>query len=147
MASTNPTNPKSRKKKGASSDKESFLFAESVSDLKITKHTERSLRDELFNKFDPKEVVDAYEAQLGIRKQVNESGKKQKHRVKNIILNLGTEEDKTLMNKLFNDSKYKVIYFRDNWTVHGDYKAFVMYTEAVDEDAEENEEDTEENSE
>jgi hypothetical protein len=82
----------------------------------------RDLEAELFpNKRGPKEIIDEYEKEiLGVRpkeKPINE-------KIYNKVFNLGDEHDEKLVNELLNDKKrFRILMWKDTWTVHGHYMA------------------------
>ncbi len=115
------------------------IFEDKVSDISLVKpkagkgaknKPERNLKKELFGKKDVNEVIDAYENSLGYPK-------KQKQDVnlkyKNKIFTANNAEDTELLNELMNSKdRYTIVMWKDTWTVHGDYKVFIIYAENTD---------------
>lgn len=106
------------------------LFAD-LSDLRGSDVPEaRDLESELFNRRPIKEMVASIEKELGLN-----PGKKQKKNIKRHaeVLAPSREEDGAKLHKILNeDEKYRVAMWKDTWTVHGDYRVFVIYEEFID---------------
>ncbi len=106
-----------------------------VSDMGVsTRHgtrTDRKLADELMSKFDPTAVVDAYEESIGLKPKG--ANKAPKYFYRPTILEPEQPADKEKLTNLMNDPKYKIIVYKDSFSVRGDYKVFIIYGELVDE--------------
>lgn len=99
-----------------------------LSDLPVSKsqRRERNLQKELFGTRDPDKIIDEFERQLGYPKK----DEKPNYKYKNRIFNANHDVDQELMNELLNDKdKFEIILWKDTWTVHGDFKVFVIYAE------------------
>lgn len=90
---------------------------------------ERDLEAELFNRRSVKDMVTSFEKELGLA-----PGKKAKAIKRHAeILAPGREEDATKLNSILNDDgKYRIVMWKDTWTVHGDYRVFLIYEESID---------------
>lgn len=120
-------------KKIKTENHEQFTFKNKPSHLSNSEVPEpRDIEAELFpSKRGPKEVIDEYEREvLGVKpkeRPVNE-------KIYNKVFNLGDEHDEKLVNELLNDKKrFRIIMWKDTWTVHGHYMVFCIYAENVDE--------------
>jgi len=99
-----------------------------LSELPISKR-DRNIEQELFGKKAVDKIIDKYEQELGYPQKQ----KKEVYKYKNRIFSPSHSVDESLLNELLNDdgSKYKIIFWKDTWTVHGDFKIFVIYSEVV----------------
>ena len=90
---------------------------------------ERDLEAELFNRRSIKDMVTNMEKELGLS-----PGKKAKEVRRHVdILAPGREEDGQKLSRILNDDKtYRIIMWKDTWTVHGDFRVFLIYEEFVD---------------
>lgn len=90
---------------------------------------ERDLEAELFNKRSVKDMVTSFEKELGLA-----PGKKAKTvRRHSEILAPAREEDNARLTTILNeDSKYRIVMWKDTWTVHGDYRVFIIYEEFIE---------------
>ena len=113
-----------------------FAFKESTKDiskLPTFNFEERDLEQELFGRKGLRDKVDALETELGIKPRQQ---KILKSRRKNQTFVPSKDEDKELLDQLMNDEKFRIIVWKDTWTVQGDYKVFVIYEEYIaDEDS------------
>lgn len=108
---------------------EDFLTFSSVSDVRAnTTKEDRNLGNELYKKNWQDQTIDTFEKALGIRPKQKKVNLKYKTRV----FSPDYEKDASLLNELMNHPKYGIIYWKDNWTVEGLYKAFVIYSENMD---------------
>ena len=112
-------------------DREDFIFKGSLSELPLDPKTEEQIETSLFKNFKPKEMIDAYERQLGIT--VSEPSMP-KLRYKHIMLSPGVDEEEgALLDKLMNDPELYQIVNRDKyWTPRGELKIWIEYTENLD---------------
>lgn len=101
-----------------------------ISDKPISKKKKtRNLESELFGDKTPTELVDAFEQQLGYPTPE----KKETVRYKTKLFNINHELDKELLGQLLNDKdRYSIVMWKDTWTVHGDFKIFVIYSDKVE---------------
>jgi hypothetical protein len=108
------------------------IFSDTVSDLKISKiKKDRDLENELFGKKGIQEKIDALEESLGFGK--GEKIKSRNLKFHHKLLNPSHDEDEQLLNELLNDKyRFNIIMWKDTWTVHGEYKVFVIYSEDLD---------------
>lgn len=91
----------------------------------------RDLESELFNKKSIRDMVVSFEAELGIN-----PGKKNKKSIKRHaeVLAPGKDDDAIKLSSILNeDEKYRVLMWKDTWTVHGDYRVFLVYEEQLEE--------------
>ncbi len=90
---------------------------------------ERDLEAELFNKRSLRDMVTNMEKELGIS-----PGKKAKKARRHAeILAPGRESDGEKLSQILNDDlKYRIIMWKDTWTVHGDYRVFLVYEEQLE---------------
>ena len=103
---------------------EHFDFGSSAADLGITRS--RNIRSEVNNKsFDPEEVISAFEAAKGIAPR--QRTKFSNYLFKNIVLDPEQEKDREMLDTLLNDPRYIIQMYKDNWTVHGTYRLFLIY--------------------
>jgi len=122
------------------------LFRDQVSELSIDAFpapTDRDLEQELFGKKGVKEAIDAYENELGFGK--NQRDKKVNRRVYNRIFSPDDDDERKLLDELLNDQeRFQIIMMKDTWTVHGNYKVFVIYSENLDAKKDKKETDSDE---
>lgn len=91
---------------------------------------ERDLESELFNKRSIRDLVTNVERELGLNPN-NKKAKNVKRHCK--ILAPGRDDDAELMDKILNDDgKYRIMMWKDTWTVHGDYRIFLIYEEQLE---------------
>ena len=89
----------------------------------------RDLVDELFSMKNPNQIIDEYEKKMGYPQKQE----KIKVKFKNRVFTPTHADDQELLNELINDEdKYKIVMWKETWTVHGDYKIFIIYSERVD---------------
>lgn len=90
----------------------------------------RDLEAELFNKKSIREMVTNFERELGLN-----PGKKGKNTKRHaLILSPAKEDDSEKLAVILNDdAKYRIMMWKDTWTVHGDYRIFLIYEEIIDE--------------
>lgn len=91
---------------------------------------ERNLEAELFNKRSVRDLITNVERELGLN-----PGKKSK-KVKRHACTLAPnrEDDGAKLNKIINDdATYRILMWKDTWTVHGDYRVFLIYEEQLEE--------------
>lgn len=111
---------------------ESFIFSEQLSEINASTIPEptRDLEQELFGKKGIKEVIDVFEQEMGLGKPRET---KQNLKYYNRIFCPSADEDQELLNELLNDKdRYRIIMWDKTWTVHGDYRVFVVYSENLD---------------
>ncbi|RTL07619.1 hypothetical protein EKK58_00160 [Candidatus Dependentiae bacterium] len=90
---------------------------------------ERDLESELFNKRSIRDLVTNMERELGLTP--GKKGKKVKRHSR--IIAPGRDEDAEVLNGILNDdSKYRILMWKDTWTVHGDYRIFLIYEEQLE---------------
>ena len=91
---------------------------------------ERDLESELFNKRSIRDLVTNIERELGL----NPGGKKGKNvKRHNRIIAPGRDEDAEILTQILNDdAKYRILLWKDTWTVHGDYRIFLIYEEQLE---------------
>jgi hypothetical protein len=94
----------------------------------------RNLGKELFNKNWHQETIDSFEIASGI-KQPKKNEEIVQRKVK--VFCPEHEGDKNLMMQLMNSKNHRIVYYKDNFTPQGEYKAFVVYEEILKEDKEE----------
>jgi len=94
----------------------------------ITNKTDRDLAAELYKKNWQSNSIDSFEKSNGIVPRTE----KPNLRYKNRVFTPGYDEDSKLLNDLMNNPKFSIIYSKDNWTVDGQYKMFVIYAENMD---------------
>jgi disulfide oxidoreductase YuzD len=91
---------------------------------------ERDLAAELFNKRSIKDVVANIEKELGLNPQAKKAKNVKRH---NVIVSPSRDQDAELLDKILNnDDIYRIIMWKDTWTVHGDYRIFLIYEEQLD---------------
>lgn len=90
---------------------------------------ERDLESELFNKRSIRDLVTNVERELGLA-----PGKKSKQVKRHCrIVAPNKDDDAEILNTIINDdAKYKILMWKDTWTVHGDYRIFLIYEELVE---------------
>jgi hypothetical protein len=114
------------KKKLVSTDH--LTFTQISAEKNKDKPTERNLAEELYRKSWQNEKVDAFEKQMGIAP----GSKKPKLQYQSKVLSPEVPTERELLNKLMNSPKYAIIYWKDNWTPQGEYRAFIIYSENLD---------------
>lgn len=117
---------------------------DSVSDLPLRKKPVKNLEEELFGKKGVKEVIDEFEKAQGFTGNKPTAPTKLKYY--NKVFNVNRDDDRTLLNTLLNDTasgRFSIIMWEKNWTVHGDFKLFVIYSENLDFKKPEEDEDNE----
>lgn len=108
---------------------EDFLTFSNVSDIRSNLQSEdRNLAGELYKKNWQEKTIDNFEKTLGIAPKTA----KPKLSYKTRVFSPDYEKDAALLNELMNHPKYSIIYWKDNWTVEGLYKSFVIYSENLD---------------
>ena len=112
-------------------ERDDFIFNEVLSELPLELKGEDQIESALFKEFKPKEMIDAYERQLGISQP---DAPATKLRYKHIMLSPGVDElDAELLDKLMNDSElYQIVNRTQYWTPRGELKIFIEYTENLD---------------
>lgn len=91
---------------------------------------EKDLEQQLFGKKGVKEFIDQFERETGI---VPKKPDKQTVKYNNRVFSPTNEEDRKLLNELLNDrDRFGITMWKDSWTVHGDYRVFVLYYEILD---------------
>lgn len=113
-----------------SNNNDNFVFREQLSDIQNSSVPEptRDLEYELFGKKGLKSALDNLEQELGYGK----SKAVPKFKIYNKVFSANDDEDRELMNDLFNDPKFNIIRWEQTWTVHGDFKVFIIYSENLD---------------
>jgi len=102
---------------------EHYQFGAAADDrLKPKRNIQRELKNELL---DPEQEITAFEQAKGIIRKPKVS--MEDYEFNNIVLSPDGEKDKTLLNKLLNDSQYVITYWKDNWTPQGNYTMFIIY--------------------
>lgn len=89
----------------------------------------RELKKEILNKFDPEQVVDSFEQSVGIKKKQDTALNK---RIKPYLFNLKNQKDEENLEKLMNDPKYRITYWKDSFNQFGDFVVFCVYEENLD---------------
>jgi hypothetical protein len=105
-----------------------FLTFRSGSDIALEPIPNRDLTSEFGKKNWQSAKIDEFERSLGISPPKAEP----KLRFKSRVFTPEFEDDKNLLEELLNHPKYKVIYWKDNWTVNGSYKTYVVYSENLE---------------
>lgn len=107
------------------------LFGDSLSDIESSSiEPTRDLEKELFGKRQIKDLLTNFEQELGIAPG-NKKAKKIVRKAE--ILSPSKDEDAEKLNQILNeDAKYNIVMWKDTWTVHGDYRIFIIYEEAID---------------
>lgn len=90
---------------------------------------ERDLEAELFNKRSVRDLVTNVERELGLN-----PGKKNKNVKRHVrIVAPGRDDDAEVLGNILNDdAKYRILMWKDTWTVHGDYRIFLIYEEQLE---------------
>lgn len=102
-----------------------------ISDLRSSDiPPERDLESELFNKKSIRDLVTNVERELGL----NPGAKKAKNVKRHCrIIAPGRDDDAEILNRILNDdTKYRILMWKDTWTVHGDYRLFLIYEEQLE---------------
>ena len=116
--------------------RDTTLFENNPSDMKIQRFTERELKDELFSKKSTAEHIKALEKKMGYPQAKQEDTVKKKTAY--VLLEPETNDeqlpndDGAFLNKLLNDPKYRIIMYKDNFTVQGAYIVAIIYEELLD---------------
>lgn len=107
------------------------IFKDGLSDIHNSEIPEpRDLEAELFNKRTIKDLVTNLEQELGLSPGKKNSVIKKRHAV---VLAPSREEDGAKLSLILNDDKtYNIVMWKDTWTVHGDYRVFLIYEEFLD---------------
>ena len=106
-----------------------FLTFAGSSDFKEELSKEdRNLASELYKKNWQTETIDQFEKVMGFVPKT----KKPNLKFKNRVFDLDYDKDTTLLGEIMNHPKYSIIYWKDNWTMEGKYKAFIIYSENLD---------------
>lgn len=113
-------------------DSTDLAFKSTLSDLAgVDAGEARDLEAELFNRRSIKDMVTNLEKELGINPADRKKSKVIRHAE---ILAPGKDEDNEKLAMIINDDNtYKIIMWKDTWTMHGDYRVFVIYEEFLDE--------------
>ena len=128
------------KKKVKVENQEGFTFKNKPSHRSNTEIPEpRDIEKELFGKKGVDEVIDSFERDVMGFKPKN--AKPINERFYNRIFAVDDDTDRKLLNDLLNDGKrFRIIMWKDTWTVHGQYRVFCIYGENLDARPETNEE-------
>lgn len=97
----------------------------------IKKGKPREIEEELFKKSWQKKAVDSFEAKLGIpvKKETTPSNNTI---LKHKLFQMEYDKDGQLFNELMNSPKYKIIMMEKTWTVDGNFRMFVVYSDDLD---------------
>lgn len=86
--------------------------------------TEDEIRAQVFGDRSIGAKIASIEQSLGV------TPKAKKYKYMNALLSMNNKEDSDLLNLLLNDrEKYNVVGVEKTWTVEGDFRMFVIYTE------------------
>jgi hypothetical protein len=104
-------------------------FQRVASDTKLG--NQRQVEEELYKKSWQSAKIDDFEKKLGIPLPSNEPAKR------NVLVKTKTfimefDKDQALLTELLNSPKYKIIYWKDTWTVDGNYRIFAIYEDNLD---------------
>jgi len=107
------------------------MFSDELSEIQASSIREpRDLEAELFNKRTVKDLVTSFERELGLI-PANKKGKNIKRHA--CTLSPSKDQDSDTLDMLLNDdAKYRVVMWKDTWTVHGEFRVFVIYEELLD---------------
>ncbi len=105
------------------------LFNQVAPDLTRTGKPRR-VEEELSRKGWQEATIDNFEKQLGIFSSVDKAP--ENRIVKTRVFQLEYDKDAKLLTSLMNSPKHKILYWKDTWTVAGDYRVFAVYSELVD---------------
>lgn len=75
-------------------------------------------------------MVSSLEKELGL----NPSSKKNKNikRCAKLLSPAKDDDSETLTNILNDDARYRIVMWKDTWTVHGEYRVFLIYEEVLE---------------
>lgn len=106
------------------------LFSSTLSEIRDSDIPEpRDLESELFNKKSIREMVTNFEKELGLAP--GKKGKTVRRHAE--ILSPAKEEDGEKLSSILNDDgKYRIVMWKDTWTVHGEFRVFLVYEENID---------------
>lgn len=100
------------------SDLPSRAFPEPVGDLEA----------KLFGKKTIMETINQFEQEIGLS-----PAKKRLTRIKSCVIAPSNAEDNQLFEEILNNrERYSIIGSDKTWTVHGDYRLFLIYEEVID---------------
>ena len=110
---------------------EDLTFQAELSELGNGEFKEpRDLEAELFNRRTVKDLVTNLEKELGLNPSGNKKAAVKRHAV---ILSPNKDEDQQQLETILNDdAKFRIVMWKDSWTVHGDFKLFLIYEEFLD---------------
>ena len=111
------------------SDDDFNTFSSVAPDLK--RGEPRKIEEELYKKNWQKTAVDTFETRLGISVPGVKKDKKNVA-IKNKTFQMEYDKDATLLNELMNSPKYRIVYWKDNWTMEGNYRIFCIYEDDLD---------------
>ena len=87
----------------------------------------KNVEKELFNhQATADQIIDAYEQATGLKPRKS-TVKPANYEYKTKLFDMSVPEDQELFEKLMNSRQFRIIYFKDNFTARGDYKAFCTY--------------------
>ena len=117
--------------KSLEEERTQYVFQQELSEIDFVPRTEEEIEKSLFKTFNPEQLVDAYEKSMGLEKP---SAEQPKLRYKHIMLSPGVDdEDSQLLDTLMNDPElYQIVNRTQTWTVRGEFKIFIEYTENLD---------------
>jgi hypothetical protein len=95
----------------------------------------REIEQELFNKNWAKEAIDNFEDRVGIPR-APEPEVKPNIQFKHRTFQMEYTKDQELFNELLNSPKYKILSMKETWTMSGDYRMFIIYSDNLDYKAE-----------
>lgn len=109
------------------------MLTGSLSEIDWKPRTEEEVVKDLFKGTDPEKIVDAFEAQLGLKKHTVPEEKTQVYKCV-FLKPCADDEDRALLQDFYNNTKrYQVINRNDNWTQRGDLVIFLEYFENLEE--------------
>jgi hypothetical protein len=111
-------------------DKQVLVNGE-VSDLRASRPgkglvDERDLASEFAGKFSQKKIIDQFEESRGTKRPEKKDFFRM-YEWKNIVLEPEKVKDQELLSQLMNDPKFRILVYKDTFSVKGDYRVFVIY--------------------
>lgn len=87
----------------------------------------RDLEEELFSKVWQRDTIDKFEQLNGVPASTARDKDKRKYKVR--VFSPSNPTDAKLMGDLMNSKEHGILYYKDNWSATGEYRAFVIYYE------------------